>query len=114
MSDNAANDVKVSEIPLGYMPMSAPIQRLQVPKKDGYVRYWFRGEPARIQRALQAGYQFVHPDDVKVNNFDLGGDAKVSGNTDLGSRVSITSGADTDPNGNPNRLYLMEIPEELY
>lgn len=116
MSDqnNPAIEQKVSEIPEDYIPMSVPLQRLQVPAKKGYVRYWFRGDPARIQRAMQAGYQFVDQSEVNVNNFDLGGDAKTSGNTDLGTRVSVTSGDDTDANGNPNRLYLMEIPEHLY
>ncbi len=110
---NPANTIAQQTIPDDYIPMSAPIQRLQVPEKDGYVRYWFRGDAGRIQRALQAGYQFVDPSEVKTNNFDLGGDAKKSGNTDLGSRVSIITGDQTF-DGQPSRLYLMEIPEELY
>lgn len=111
---NPANDKAVSMIPDGYIPMSSPIQRLQVPEKEGFVRYWFRGEPGRLQRAQQAGYRFVQPDDVKVNNFDVGGDTDKSGNTDLGTRVSIITGNDSGPDGQPNRLYLMEIPKELY
>lgn len=110
---NPANDTQVSEIPEGYIPMSAPTRRLQVPAKAGFVRYWFRGDPGRIQRAMQAGYQFVDPKDVKVNSFDLGGDAKTSGNTDMGSRVSISSGDDGGAEGG-GRLYLMEIPQHLY
>lgn len=110
---NPANNIEHQVIPDDYIPMSAPIQRLQVPKKDGYVRYWFRGDAGRIQRAMQAGYRFVDQSEVKVNNFDLGGDAKKSGSTDLGSRVSIITGDQTF-DGQPARLYLMEIPEELY
>ena len=110
---NPANSIEHQVIPDDYIPMSAPIQRLQVPKKDGYVRYWFRGDAGRIQRAMQAGYRFVDQSEVKVNNFDLGGDAKKSGSTDLGSRVSIITGDQTF-DGQPARLYLMEIPEELY
>lgn len=110
---NPANNIEHQVIPDDYIPMSAPIQRLQVPKKDGYVRYWFRGDAGRIQRAMQAGYRFVDQNEVKVNNFDLGGDAKKSGSTDLGSRVSIITGDQTF-DGQPARLYLMEIPEELY
>lgn len=106
--NNPAEAKKVSSIPENYIPMSAPTQRLQVPDKEGFTRHWFRGDAGRIQRAMQAGYQFVHPDDVKVNNFDLGGDAKTSGNTDLGTRVSISSGDEGE------RLYLMEVPNELY
>ena len=111
---NPANEVVVAEVPDNYIPMSVPTLRLQVPPKAGYFRYWFRGDANRIQRAMQAGYKFVHPDDVRINNFDLGGSASNSGNTDLGTRVSVTSGDDVGPDGNPNRLYLMEIPLELY
>ena len=72
---NPANDIKVAEVPHDYIPMSVPTQRLQVPPKAGFVRYWFRGDPARILRAQQAGYRFVDQSEVNVNNFDLGGDA---------------------------------------
>lgn len=109
-----ANEVKVSEIPSDYIPMSAPIQRLQVPEKTGYVRHWFRGDPGRLVRAQQAGYRFVNPDEVRVNNFDVGGSREQSGNTDLGTRVSLISGDESGPDGQPHRLYLMEIPKELY
>jgi hypothetical protein len=105
---NPANDVKVSEIPEGYIPMSAPVQRLQVPEMPGFKLHWFRGEPGRIARAQRAGYKFVEPDEVRVNNFDLGGSKDNSGNTDLGTRVSIEAGEDD------GRLYLMKIPQELY
>ncbi len=104
---NPANETKVSAIPENYVPMSAPIQRLQVPEKPGFVRYWFRGDPARLQRAQQAGYRFVNPADVKVNNFDVGGDSKESGSTDLGTRVSVVTGDEQGFDGQPNRLYLM-------
>lgn len=112
---NPANDApkSVNGLP-EYRPFQAGVGKLEVPKKEGYVRYWFRGEPGRIQRALQAGWTFVDQNDVKLNNFDLGGDAKASGNTDMGSRVSVISGADLDGAGNPNRLYLMECTDELY
>lgn len=116
MSDqqNPADDVKVSMIPDGYIPMSAPTKRLEVPERPGYVRYWFRGDPGRLQRAQQAGYRFVDRNEVNINNFDVGGDAKDSGNTDMGTRVSLVTGDDTGPDGQPNRLYLMEVPKELY
>ena len=112
--ENPANSIKVAEVPPDYIPMSVPTQRLQVPTKPGFVRYWFRGDPNRLQRAMQAGYRFVDPSEVHVNNFDLGGDAKNSGNTDMGTRVSMASGDEVGPDGNPHRLYLMEIPQELY
>ena len=105
---NPANDVKVSEIPEGYIPMSAPVQRLQVPEMPGWKLHWFRGEPGRIARAQRAGYRFVDETEVRVNNFDLGGSKDNSGNTDLGTRVSIEAGEDD------GRLYLMKVPQELY
>ena len=105
---NPANDVKVSEIPEGYIPMSAPVQRLQVPEMPGWKLHWFRGEPGRIARAQRAGYRFVDETEVRVNNFDLGGIKDNSGNTDLGTRVSIEAGEDD------GRLYLMKVPQELY
>ena len=105
---NPANDVKVSEIPEGYIPMSAPVQRLQVPEMPGWKLHWFRGEPGRIARAQRAGYRFVEENEVRVNNFDLGGSKDNSGNTDLGTRVSIEAGEDD------GRLYLMKVPQELY
>ena len=111
---NPANETAVSMIPEGYIPMSSPVQRLQVPEREGWVRYWFRGDPGRLQRAQQAGYRFVYAGDVKVNNFDVGGSSTDSGNTDLGTRVSLVTGDDSGPDGQPNRLYLMEVPKELY
>jgi len=111
-NNNPANDV--DEIPEGFQPMTSATLRLQVPKKDGWHRHWFRGNPERIARAQKAGYRFVKNDEVSVNNFDLGGDAKASGNTDLGSNVSVISGDDLDTTGQPGRLYLMECPQHLY
>ena len=111
---NPANEKQVSVIPENYIPMSAPVQRLQVPEKEGWVRYWFRGDYNRLARAQQAGYRFVQPDEVRVNNLDVAGNPNESGNTDLGSRVSIVTGDEMGPDGQPNRLYLMEIPKELY
>lgn len=105
----------VSEFPEGYVPMGAPTQKLEVPERPGYHRRWIRGDAGRIQKALRAGYRFVDPTAVNLNNFDLGGDAKNSGNTDLGdSRVSVISGDKTDATGQPGRLYLMECEDRFY
>jgi len=108
---NPANGV---DLPDGFRPMTSATLRLEVPKKDGWHRHWFRGNPERIARAQQAGYRFVDSDDVSVNNFDLAGDAKQSGNSDMGSRVSVISGDDIDQGGQPGRLYLMECRQEHY
>jgi hypothetical protein len=111
---NPANERKKINLPPGYQPLGSGVQKLAVPEKDGFHRRWFRGNAGRIAQAQRAGYQFVDPSEVELNNFDLGGDAKDSGNTDLGSRVSIVSGEGVDASGQAERLYLMECPIELY
>lgn len=114
MSNNPANIKEKFNLPANFQPMGSGVMKLEVPERDGYVRRWFRGEPGRVQRAIQAGYTFVDRNDVSLNNFDLGGDAKESGNTDMGSRVSVISGEGSDSTGQPLRMYLMECPEEIY
>lgn len=89
------------------VPMTLPVQKLEVPEIPGYHLHWMRGTAARIAQAQNAGYEFVHPDEVGVNNALLGGDASTSGNTDMGSRVSIAEGSDME-SGQPVRLYLMK------
>lgn len=111
---NAADTKQKRAMPAGFIPMSQGVEKLKVPEREGYHRRWFRGDAGRIARAQQAGYTFVDPADVELNNFDLGGDAKNSGNTDLGTRVSVISGDETGTDGQPHRLYLMECPEEFY
>jgi hypothetical protein len=111
---NPANQKEKLVIPEGYQPMGLGTKRLDVPQKDGFNRRWFRGDPTRISRAMQAGYRFVDSKEVILNNFDLGGDAKTDGNSDMGSRVSVIAGDDIGPDGQAGRLYLMEIPNELY
>lgn len=100
-------------LPKGYKPMSTGTLRLEVPQKDGWHMHWFRGTPARIARAQQAGYTFVDPSEVDTNNFDIAGDSKESGSTDLGSRVSVAAG-DYAENGQTSRMYLMKCPQQLF
>lgn len=111
---NPANLKEKFGLPADYQPMSAGTPKLSVPEKEGYHRRWFRGDPGRIARAIQAGYKFVDKEEVALANFDLGGDAKTSGNTDMGTRVSVISGDKADSTGQPSRLYLMECPIEVY
>jgi hypothetical protein len=113
-NNNPANSISETTLPKDFKPMTQGTLRLEVPKKDGFHRHWFRGDPGRIARALKAYYKFVDPDEVDINNFDMAGDSTVSGNTDLGTRVSVVSGDDIQHSGQPSRLYLMECPEELY
>lgn len=106
----------IPSLPPGYKPMTTGVKRLEVPDKEGYHRHWFRGTPDRLQRAQQAGYRFVDKEDLgdEVNNFDLAGDSAESGNSDMGTRVSVVSGDDVGGNGQPARMYLMECPDELF
>jgi len=96
------------------VPMSVPVQKLEVPDIPGYHLHWFTSDPARIQRALDGGYEFVDEREVQTNNVSLGGDSAASGNTDMGSRVSVVSGNELGRDGQPGRLMLMKIKQEWY
>jgi len=96
------------------IPMSVPNPKLAVPDVPGYHLHWMLGTPSRIAQAMKAGYEFVDPDEVDVVNTGLADDASSSGNTDLGTRVSVVAGSGTDSNGQEERLYLMKIPQEWW
>lgn len=111
---NPANEPERGALPKNFQPMSAGVRKLEVPERPGFHRRWIRSDAGRIAKAQRAGYRFVEADEVELTNFDLGGDAKESGNTDLGTRVSVISGDGADVTGQPGRLYLMECPIEYY
>jgi hypothetical protein len=96
------------------IPMSVPVQRLEVPDIPGYHQHWFLGTSERLQRAMDGGYEFVDEREVKINNVSLGGDSAASGSTDMGSRVSIVSGQEVGKDGQPVRLVLMKIRQEWW
>ena len=96
------------------IPMSVPLARLAVNEIPGYHLHWFNGNPQRISRALQGGYEFVTPDEVQVANRTIGGDTVHDGNSDMGTRVSLPTGDEVGSDGQPVRLYLMKIKEELW
>jgi hypothetical protein len=96
------------------IPMSVPVSRLAAPDVPGYHLHWFNGTNERIQRAVDAGYEPVYDHEVKINNVSLGGDSTASGNTDMGSQVSVVAGTELDGAGQPIRLILMKIKEEYY
>lgn len=96
------------------IPMSVPIQRLEAPDIPGYHLHWFNGTAERIQRAQDGGYEFVDARELRLNNASLGGDSTQSGNTDMGSQVSVVSGEDLGRDGQPNRMILMKIKQEWY
>jgi len=98
----------------GRIPMSLPILKLAVPDIPGYHTHWMRGDAARIHQARKAGYEFVENDEVDMANMDLAGGDDVSGNTDLGTRVSISAGSEIGKDGQPERLILMKIRQEWW
>jgi len=96
------------------VPMSMPSQKLSVPDIPGYHLHWMASNPGRIAQALKAGYTFVDPDEADVTNTGIADSASASGNTDMGSRVSIVAGRDAGEDGKEQRLYLMKIPLEFW
>ena len=111
---NPANAAGKSNAERKRIPMSVPVQRLEAEEIPGYHLHWFQGTPERISRALDGGYEFVDPTEMKINNVSLGGDSAISGNTDMGSRVSVLSGQEIGKDGQPTRLILMKIKQEWY
>lgn len=94
------------------IPLSVPQRKLEVPDIVGYYCRWFKGTPSRLAQAERAGFEYVTPEEVELNNVSLGGDASKDGNTDLGSRVSVVEGSETE-GGQAIRMYLMKQPIEF-
>lgn len=95
--------------------MTTPLRKLETNELPGFHMQWLRGTRERIQQALNAGFEFVSPDEVGLNNLDLGGDAAHGGNTDMGSRVSTgEGGGELGLDGQPIRLYLMKQRKEYH
>lgn len=90
-------------------PFSANRSRLKVDLKEkGFTHRWFNDQDDRVQRALDAGYAFVKPDEIgQVGDKEVHG-----GNTDLGSKVSRVVGRTAE--SQPIRAYLMKIPDAFY
>jgi hypothetical protein len=89
------------------IPFSANRTRLQVDKQiAGHHLRFFNDESGRIQRALDAGYEFVKPDEIgSVGDKEVHG-----GNSDLNSKVSRVVGRNAQ--GVPVRAFLMKIRDE--
>jgi hypothetical protein len=85
-------------------------QRLRVPDIAGYRMYWFKDE--NVPKALAAYYEPVKDYEINVPHNSIGSDASVSGNTDLGTNVSIIAGSNAA--GQPVRLNLMKLPLQYY
>ena len=94
------------------IPMSVPKAKLSVPEIDGYHLHWINDYAGRIAQAHQGGYEFVNEEECMINNFSLGTASDLSGNTDMGSRVSVVVGKNED--GTALRAYLMKIRNEWF
>lgn len=108
-----ANVVEKAVATRDRIPMSLPQMKLAVPEIPGWHLHWMAGTPERLAQAQRAGYVFVEDDEVNVSNPDLAGSASKTGNQDMGSRVSLVSGAGS-ADGQASRLYLMKIKEEFW
>jgi hypothetical protein len=109
MTQNASDTVNSEAKPKAdriRIPMSVPVRMLETPEIPGYHTHWIKEE--NIPRAHQAWYEFVQWDDVPVNQRNVGTDKSISGNTDMGSHVSVVD------RGGTGRLYLMKLKEELW
>lgn len=109
---NPANPVPlVDQIASGRrkrIPVSSGRRKLEVPEIPGFNLYWFLER--NIQAALEGGYEFVDSKETILNQHGPATGREASGNTDLGSRVSVgTQG----PDGG-ERLYLMKIKLEWF
>lgn len=111
---NPANSVERPVAERKRVPMTLPVLKLEVPEIPGYHLHWMEGTMQRIGQAERAGYEFVDESEVQINNSLLGGDATKSGNTDMGSRVSVIAGKEIGGDGQPVRLYLMKQKQEWY
>jgi len=94
------------------VPMSVPQQKLAVPDIPGYHCHWMADRVGRLIQAMNAGYEFVRPEEVYINNIGLANDISQSGSTDLGTRISVVGGAGEA--GQVLRLYLMKIRQEWW
>ena len=94
------------------IPMSVPKAKLSVPEIAGYHLHWINDYAGRVAQAHQGGYEFVSEEEALVNSFSLGTASDLSGNTDMGSRVSVVVGKNED--GTALRAYLMKIRNEWF
>lgn len=94
------------------IPMSIPQRKLEVPELPGYHLHWFL--EGRVPRALQGGYEFVDIQEIGgLNQHGVANDSTLSGNSSLGSRVTVVSGEGQSGSA-PDTLVMMKIKEEWY
>ena len=73
----------------------------------GYHLYFFNDEPGRIQAALEAGWEFVSPEEVGYASTNV-----TNRNVDLGDRVSVIGSK--NELGQPVQQILLKIKEEWW
>lgn len=105
-----ANGVAAQRPQRRRIPLSVPRRKLEASPIPGFVLYWFK--ESNIEIALQAGYDFVDNREVLLSQSVESNSTDASGNTDLGSRVSVVGGI--SERGMPERLVLMKIREEWW
>lgn len=107
--DNPANPALRRVTEATRIPMSLPQLKLQVPDIAGFHLHWFLSK--NIRAAQRAGYEFVREDEVDINNTSLADSASSSGNSDMGSRVSVLAGGLAENKVEAEQLYLMKLPQ---
>ena len=95
------------------IPMSVPTRKLETPDLPGFHLHWISGEPDRVARASNAGYDFVQEHELPGYRVGFGDEAGIQGNSDLGTRISVVAGG-TGSDNQAARLYLMKLPQEYY
>lgn len=81
------------------IPLGTARIKGEADKRPGFVRRWINDSGARIEQALQGGWEFVSTDPIAASS-------------DPGSRISQIAG--TKEGGTPLLRYLMEIREEWW
>lgn len=107
---NPANVPAAQQTRRRRIPMSVPTRKLEVPALPGFYLYWFR--ESNVPRAQDAGYEFVTRDEISLNQHGVGSDRGLSGNTDMGSNVSIVAGV--AEGGGVERAVLMKLKQEWH
>jgi len=108
--NNPANKTVEAKGARKRIPMSVPSRKLEVPEIPGYHLHWVK--ESNIGRALAAAYEFVDYNEVPVNQRNVGMDTTITGNQDLGSRISLAAGIGA--NGATEHLFLMKLKEDYW
>lgn len=92
------------------IPMSTATRKMEVAAIDGWYLYW--AAETNIPAMMQAGYEFVDRSEANLVQTGLANDKSISGNTDLGTRVSMIGSLQGPSGQGPERAYLMKLRQE--